>query len=240
MKLKTDEEWNQLTKDISRARFSMNPSLVNAQYSSRQNAMTFPAAILQQPFFDFEYPMSVNLGRIGMVMGHELLHGFDNNGRQFDKDGVRRQWWNDTVIANFVNKTQCMIQQYNNITVQGSHVDGRNTLGENIADNGGLHMAWLAYQWYKTNLTQLGMTDPLPPSKNPLTNDQLFYWANAQTWCTKATNAAIARQIITDVHAPGEARVWGPIVNQPDDSFAKAFNCKVGSRMNPVTKCDLY
>ena len=286
--MRAEDEWRQLTKPISRAKFTMNPSLVNAQYSSRANAMTFPAAILQevsnththttyqtametpslnyhysvltrvffvillfgvrclfvQPFFDFDYPMAVNLGRIGMVMGHELLHGFDNNGRQFDKDGVRRQWWDDTVVANFVTKSQCIIKQYDNINVQGSMVNGTFTLGENIADNGGLHMAWLALQWYKESLwTNRTEYDPVPQtSKKPLTTDQLFYWANAQTWCTKATDAAIANQIRTDVHSPGEARVWGPIVNQPDNSFAKAFECKVGSRMNPAPadKCDLY
>ena len=239
--MRADDEWQQLTRPISRAKFTMNPSLVNAQYSSRANAMTFPAAILQEPFFDFDYPMAVNLGRIGMVMGHELLHGFDNNGRQFDKDGVRRQWWDDTVVANFVDKSQCIVRQYDNITVQGSRVNGTFTLGENIADNGGLHMAWLALQWYKEQLyANRSEVDPVPPSRSPLTTDQLFYWANAQTWCTKATDAAIANQVRTDVHSPGEARVWGPIINQPDDSFAKAFKCPVGSRMNPATKCDLY
>jgi len=237
--MRSRDEWVQLTKPISRGRFSMNPSLVNAQYSSRQNAMTFPAAILQDPFFNFDYPMSVNLGRIGMVMGHELLHGFDNNGRQFDKDGVRRQWWDDSVIWAFGNKTQCLIDQYNNITVQGTQVNGRNTLGENIADNGGLHMAYLALQWYKDVLSQNNTYDPVPTNtKAPLTSDQLFYWANAQTWCTVATDAAIANQVRTDVHAPGQARVVGPIVNQ--DGFAQAFNCPVGSKMNPIKKCDLY
>ena len=147
--MRARDEWLQLTKPISRARFGMNPSLVNAQYSSRQNAMTFPAAILQAPFFDFDYPMSVNLGRIGMVMGHELLHGFDNNGRQFDKEGVRRQWWDDAVINAFRAKTQCLIDQYSGINVQGAQVNGSFTQGENIADNGGIHMAYLALQWYK-------------------------------------------------------------------------------------------
>ena len=185
--------------------------------------------------------MAVNLGRVGMVMGHELLHGFDNNGRQFDKDGVRRQWWDDSVVSAFVTKSQCMVRQYDNITVSGHVLNGTNTLGENIADNGGLHMAWRALQWYKQQLwTNRSEVDPTPPSSSPLTTDQLFYWANAQTWCTVATPDAIANQIRTDVHSPGEARVWGPIVNQPDDSFAKAFNCPVGSRMNPATKCDLY
>jgi len=183
--------------------------------------------------------MSVNLGRIGMVMGHELLHGFDNNGRQFDKDGVRRQWWDDSVIMAFTKKAQCIIDQYSNITVQGSRVNGTFTLGENIADNGGLHMAFLALQQFKAVLANASQFDPVPiNTKAPLNSDQLFYWAHAQTWCTKATDAAIARQVTTDVHSPGEARVWAPIVNQ--EGFARAFNCPVGSRMNPANKCDLY
>ena len=186
--------------------------------------------------------MAMNLGGIGMVMGHELLHGFDSTGRQFDKDGYRRQWWPTSVITTFTRKTQCMIDQYNGITVQNSTVDGFWTLGENIADNGGLHMAYLALQWYKQQLAAFNLTDPLPPAKDPLTTDQLLYWAHAQTWCTKATDEAIARQVWIDPHAPGEARVWAPLVNQPDSQFAKAFSCPVGSRMNPPAnrKCDLY
>ena len=237
--MRARDQWVQLTKPISRGRFTMNPSLVNAQYSPMANVMTFPAAILQEPFFDFDYPMSVNLGRIGMVMGHELLHGFDNTGRQFDKEGIRRQWWDDSVIYAFRNKSQCIVDQYDNIVVQGARVNGTFTLGENIADNGGLHMAYLALQWYKDVLARNNTIDPVPTNtKAPLTSDQLFYWAHAQTWCTKATDAAIARQVVTDVHSPGEARVWAPIVNQ--DGFAQAFNCPVGSRMNPAKKCDLY
>jgi len=184
--------------------------------------------------------MAMNLGGIGMVMGHELLHGFDNNGRQFDKDGLRRQWWDDNVIIAFGRKTKCLVDQYDNIKVQGSKISGIRTLGENIADNGGLHMAYLALQWYKDQLSQWGLQDPTPPSKNPLTTDQLFYWAHAQTWCTKATDAYIAQQVVYDVHSPGEARVWAPVVNQ--EGFAKAFNCPVGSKMNPPPnrKCNLY
>ena len=174
-----------------------------------------------------------------MVMGHEMIHGFDNNGRQFDKEGVRREWWDPSVIQAFRSKTQCLISEYDGIVVQGTHVNGTFTLGENIADNGGLHMAYLALQWYKELLANQSLFDPVPINTvAPLTSDQLFYWANAQTWCTKATDAAIATQIRTDVHSPGEARVEGPIYNQ--EGFAKAFNCPVGSRMNPAVKCDLY
>jgi len=217
----------------------MNPSIVNAQYSSTANSMVFPAGILQAPFFSFDYPMAMNLGGIGMVMGHEMIHGFDNNGRQFDKDGIRQQWWDTTVINAFVSKTQCLINQYNNITVQGSAINGVRTQGENIADNGGLHMAFLAYQWYKDQLANLGFTDPVPPSAHPLTSDQLFYYAHAQTWCTVATNQSIATQVQTDAHSPGEARVWAPLVNQ--EGFRKAFNCPLGSKMNPgPATCDLY
>ena len=239
LRLRTAEDWLQLTRPVSRYTFSMNPSIVNAQYSPLANAMIFPAGILQRPFFDFDYPMAVNLGRIGMVMGHELLHGFDNSGRQFDRDGYRRQWWNDSIIAAFTAKSQCLIDQYDNIEIQGSRVNGRFTLGENIADNGGLHMAFLALQWYTAQLAERGLSDPVPPAASqPLNSEQLFYWGYSQTWCTKATDAAIARQVVTDVHSPGEVRVWAPLVNQ--EGFARAFNCPVGSRMNPESKCDLY
>jgi len=240
--LRVLEEWALLTSPIGRGAWptSTNPSIVNAFYSPTQNAMIFPAGILVDPFYNGDYPMSMNLGTIGLVMGHELLHGFDNNGRQFDKDGLRRQWWDDNVITAFGRKTKCLIDQYNNILVQGSRISGSQCLGENIADNGGLHMAFLALQWYKEQLAAYGMEDPVPPSKNPLTTDQLFYWAHAQTWCTKATDAAIANQVRGDVHSPGEARVWAPVVNQ--EGFARAYNCPVGSKMNPPLdrKCDLY
>lgn len=188
------------------------------------------------------YPMAMNLGAIGVIIGHELLHGFDNTGRQFDKDGYLRQWWDNSVITAFTRKTQCMIDQYEHITVQGVQIDGYTTLGENIADNGGVHMAYLALQWYKSQLAVYNLTDPVPPAKNPLTTDQLYYWAHAQSWCTVSTAAAIQRQVWLDVHAPGEARVWAPLVNQPGSQFAAAYNCPVGSRMNPPVnkKCDLY
>ena len=238
--LRSIEEWERLTQPLSRGRFTMNPSIVNAQYNAVQNAMQFPAGILVDPFYNGDFPMSVNLGAIGLVMGHEMIHGFDNNGRQFDKDGLRRQWWGDNVITAFGRKTKCLIDQYDNIYVQGSRINGTFTLGENIADNGGLHMAFLALQWYKEQLSYFNLEDPIPPSKNPLTSDQLFYWAHAQTWCTKATPESIATQVRTDVHSPGEARVWAPVVNQ--EGFARAYNCPVGSRMNPPAdrKCDLY
>ena len=239
--LRSWEEWARLTQPLSRGRFTMNPSIVNAQYNSRQNAMQFPAGILVPPFYSGDYPMAVNLGAIGLVMGHEMIHGFDNNGRQFDKDGIRRQWWDDNVITAFGRKAKCIVDQYDNIVVQGARVNGTFTLGENIADNGGLHMAFLAFQWYKEQLAYFNLEDPVPTNtKAPLTSDQLFFWAHAQTWCTKATPQSIASQVVTDVHSPGEARVWAPVVNS--DGFARAYKCPVGSRMNPPQdrKCDLY
>ena len=238
--LRTLEQWTQLTMPVPRGRFSLNPSLVNAYYNQRQNAMIFPAGILVKPFFNYDAPMAMNLGGIGMIMGHELVHAFDNFGRRFDKDGVLRQWWDDAVIEAFNNKTKCLIDQYNNITVQGYYVNGQLTLGENIADNGGLHLAYLALQRYVERLSDWNLQDPVPPSRNPLTTNQLFYWAHAQSFCTKATDALIELQVRYDVHSPGEARVWAPLVNQA--GFAQAFRCPVGSRMNPAasTKCDLY
>ena len=103
-------------------------------------------------------------------------------------------------------------------------------------------MSYLALQWYKAQLAAYNLTDPTPPSANPLTTDQLFYYAHAQTWCTRATNQYIMQQVYFDVHAPDQARAWAPLVNQPNSQFAKAFNCPVGSRMNPPVnrKCDLY
>lgn len=235
------EDWKKLTAPLSRFTFVMNPTLVNAAYSPSANSMNFPAGILNDPFFSFDYPMSVNMGRIGMVMGHELMHGFDNSGRMFDKDGYRREWWDPAVVKNFITATQCMIDQYDGVTVQGFNFSGTRTLGENIADNSGIKMAYIAFKQYESDLKSAGFVDPVPgpqETKNPLTSDQLFYWAHAQTWCTKATDASIQRQIREDVHSPGQARVWVPVTNQPE--FAEAFQCKAGSRMNPVNKCVIY
>ena len=128
--LRTREMWAQLVSPLSRHRFGMNPSIVNAQYNAIQNSMTFPAGILVSPLYSYDQPMAMNLGAIGVVIGHELIHGFDNSGRRFDADGRFRQWWDDAVVTTFTRKTQCMINQYDNIKVQNVSVDGYYSLGE--------------------------------------------------------------------------------------------------------------
>ena len=215
---------------------TISPLTVNCQYNRGLNIVTFPAAILQTPFFNASWPMAMNLGSIGMLMGHEFLHGFDNNGREYDGHGVRRNWWPADIVQNFIVKSQCLIYQYGNITVQGTNIDGVKTLPENIADNGGLHTSFLAYQYYLNSLSN--KTEKLPPTTPPLTANQLFYVAHAQTWCQVASDEGIKIQVRDDVHSPGIGRVNGPLVNSPD--FAAAFNCPINSPMNPEKKCDLY
>ena len=239
----TGVEWSRLVRRNTRARWSMQATTVNAAYSRTANSIMLPAGILQRPWFDAEYPMALNLARIGMMMGHELTHGFDSNGRLYDGAGNRRDWFNAATAARFNERAACFVRQYGGVVVQNCSVDGALTLAENIADNGGLHLAHAAYEWYRGQLQGMGWSEPSIPSPRlhaPLTGEQLFYWAYAQSWCSVATDAFIAHQVRSDAHAPAQTRVWAVLRNQP--GFAAAFNCPVGSRMNPSrnTTCELY
>ncbi|XP_043262343.1 endothelin-converting enzyme homolog isoform X3 [Colletes gigas] len=222
-----------LDQPVNKTTWIMTPPTVNAYYRPTKNQMVFPAGILQSPFYDMENPNSLNFGGIGVVMGHELTHAFDDQGREYDLHGNLNQWWNNATIERFKNRTECFVEQYNSFEVHGRHVNGRQTLGENIADNGGLKAAYHAYitkpKSYKDQL-------PLPGLN--LTHRQLFFLNFAQVWCSAATSEAIALQIEKDSHCPPKYRVIGPLSNLPE--FATEFNCSNGSRMNPVHKCEVW
>ncbi|XP_076628031.1 M13 family metallopeptidase neprilysin 3 isoform X2 [Colletes latitarsis] len=222
-----------LDQPVNKTTWIMTPPTVNAYYRPTKNQMVFPAGILQSPFYDMENPNSLNFGGIGVVMGHELTHAFDDQGREYDLHGNLNQWWNNATIDRFKNRTECFVEQYNSFEVHGRHVNGRQTLGENIADNGGLKAAYHAYvtkpKSYKDQL-------PLPGLN--LTHRQLFFLNFAQVWCSAATSEAIALQIEKDSHCPPKYRVIGPLSNLPE--FATEFNCSNGSRMNPVHKCEVW
>ncbi len=222
----------QVGKPVDRKEWGMNAQTVNASYNPLQNAFTYPAGILQPPFFHKDYPVAMNLGGMGFVIGHELTHGFDDQGSKFDSKGVMTDWWTPASVKGFEERTACIDKQYSAFEVApGVHVNGKLTLGENIADNGGLKQAWEVLQ---SRQKERGPG----PTVAGLTEDQLFFVAAAQVWCSKATPEAERLQVQTDPHSPAKFRVMGPMVNHP--GFAGAFSCAPGTPMNPPNKCEVW
>ncbi|KTF74502.1 hypothetical protein cypCar_00022185 [Cyprinus carpio] len=218
---------------LSVYRWSMTPPTVNAYYNPTKNEMVLPAGILQAPFYNHAWPKAMNFGGIGVVMGHELTHAFDDQGREYDKDGNLRQWWQNSSVEAFKHQTQCMVEQYSNYSINKEPLNGKHTLGENIADNGGLRAAYKAYiNWIEKNgeeatLPALGMT-----------NHQLFFVGFAQVWCSVRTPESSHEGVITDPHSPSRFRVIGTISNSHE--FSTHFGCKADSPMNPKQKCELW
>uniref|UniRef100_A0A8D3DNX8 Endothelin-converting enzyme 1 n=1 Tax=Scophthalmus maximus TaxID=52904 RepID=A0A8D3DNX8_SCOMX len=224
---------DQLRKTPNRNQWSMTPPTVNAYYNPTKNEMVLPAGILQAPFYSRSWPKALNFGGIGVVMGHELTHAFDDQGREYDKDGNLRPWWKNSSVEAFKKQTQCMVEQYGNYSINQEPLNGRHTLGENIADNGGLKAAYKAYvNWIKKNgeeatLPALGMT-----------NHQLFFVGFAQVWCAVRTPESSHEGVITDPHSPSRFRVIGTISNSQE--FSEHFGCKSDAPMNPQHKCELW
>ncbi|XP_063660605.1 endothelin-converting enzyme 1 isoform X6 [Pan troglodytes] len=224
---------DQLRKAPNRDQWSMTPPMVNAYYSPTKNEIVFPAGILQAPFYTRSSPKALNFGGIGVVVGHELTHAFDDQGREYDKDGNLRPWWKNSSVEAFKRQTECMVEQYSNYSVNGEPVNGRHTLGENIADNGGLKAAYRAYQnWVKKN----GAEHSLPTLG--LTNNQLFFLGFAQVWCSVRTPESSHEGLITDPHSPSRFRVIGSLSNSKE--FSEHFHCPLGSPMNPPHKCEVW
>ena len=211
-------------KAVDRSEWSIPPPTVNAYYSPRYNDINFPAGILQPPFYDPALDPAANYGAIGSVMGHEITHGFDDQGRKYDGAGNLRDWWTPADATAFENRAACLVNQYGAFTAVGDlKVNGRVTLGENIADNGGLRLAYAALE--------KALKDATPAPIDGLTAPQRFFVAYAQAWCSNATDADKRRRALTDPHSPGEFRVNGVIANQP--AFGRAFSCPVGAPMAP-------
>ncbi|XP_044290417.1 endothelin-converting enzyme 2 [Varanus komodoensis] len=223
----------QLRKPPNRDQWSMTPQTVNAYYLPTKNGIVFPAGILQAPFYARDHPKALNFGGIGVVMGHELTHAFDDQGREYDKEGNLRPWWQNASLEAFKNRTECMTEQYSKYVVHGEHINGKQTLGENIADNGGLKAAYNAYKvWLKKN----GEEKSLPSLD--LTNHQLFFLGFAQVWCSVRTPESSHEGLVTDPHSPDKFRVIGTLSNSRD--FLEHFRCPVGSRMNPGKHCEVW
>ncbi|WP_317204441.1 M13 family metallopeptidase [Janthinobacterium sp.] len=213
---------NKLGKPIDRQEWGMTPQTVNAYYSSTMNEIVFPASILQAPFFDAQADDAVNYGAIGAVIGHEISHGFDDKGSQSDGDGNLRDWWSAADRKNFAAKTDALVKQYGAYSpLPGYHVNGELTLGENIADNSGLAIAYKAYK--------LSLGGKAAPVIDKLSGEQRFYMGFGQVWRSKMREAQQIVQIKSDPHSPGQFRANGTVINQP--GFYEAFDVKAGDQM---------
>jgi predicted metalloendopeptidase len=225
-------------KPVDRKEWFMTPPTVNAYYNPTANEMVFPAGILQPPFFHRDHPAAMNFGGIGMVVGHELTHGFDDQGRKFDGKGQMTQWWEDEAIEKFEERATCVADLYETYEIQpGVHLNGRLTLGENIADIGGIKESYNAFQnWKEENWSEEQDTEER--LLDELTQEQLFFVGFAQTWCTLATEEVERMLVTVDPHSPPEFRVNGPVANLRE--FADAFQCEVGTPMNPEKICEVW
>lgn len=219
---------------VDRNEWEMTPPTVNAYYSGTENNINFPAGILQPPFYSDKAREPVNYGAVGSVIGHELTHGFDDEGRQFDGDGNLRDWWLKNDRDRFVKLTNCFVNQYGGYSpVTGAEINGRLTLGENTADNGGLRLAYLAM------LDSLAAKSiSLSESEEGYTQTQQFFLGFAQVWCENQRPEAIRMQVQTDPHSPAKFRVDGTVSNMPE--FSRAFSCKAGDKMFPVKACRVW
>jgi putative endopeptidase len=211
-------------KPVDPNEWGMTPQTVNAYYNPNKNEIVFPAGILQPPFFNMDADDAVNYGAIGMVIGHEMTHGFDNQGRQFDKDGNLRDWWTKEDSKAFDERAAMLIDQYNHFEVLDSaFVNGKLTLGENIADLGG---ATIAFNAYKLSLE--GKETPKPI--DGFTDTQRFFLSYAQIWRTNMRDAELRKRVKTDEHSPAKVRINGVVYNMPE--FYEAFpSVKTGDKL---------
>ena len=214
---------DEIGKPVDRTQWGMTPPTVNAYYNPAMNEIVFPAGILQPPVFSATADDAVNYGGMGSVIGHEMSHGFDDQGAQFDPQGNLKNWWSDADLAAFKQRTGLVTTQYDEYTVLDSvHVQGKLTLGENIGDLGGLNIAYAAFK-------KSMQGKPRPANIDGFTPEQRFFLAWAQIWRQNITPQNQRQRILTDPHSPGRWRTNGPISNMPE--FAAAFGCKPGDPM---------
>ncbi|XXF80413.1 M13 family metallopeptidase [Myxococcaceae bacterium GXIMD 01537] len=224
-------------KPVERGEWLMSPPTVNAYYNPPYNEIVFPAGILQPPFFNREASPAVNFGAIGMVVGHEITHGFDDEGRQFDADGNLKTWWTEGSDKAFRERVACVKNQYDALTaVDELKVNGALTLGENVADLGGLKLAHAAMEaWLAKNGEAKAQAESYRFSPS-----QQFFLGYAQSWCSKWRNAFARARALTDPHSPPFLRVNAPLSNLP--AFQQAFQCKEGAKMlrPAATRCEVW
>jgi predicted metalloendopeptidase len=221
---------NKIGQPVDRLEWQMTPPTVNAYYDPQMNNINFPAGILQPPFFYNSVDDAVNFGGIGMVIGHELTHGFDDQGSQFDPHGNLKDWWTPKDSEEFHQREACIADEYGGFSVApGVFVNGKLTLGENTADNGGARIALMAL------LNTIGNNTAKIDGYTP---EQRFFLSFGQIWCENARPEALRTLVQTNPHSPPEFRVKGVVENMPE--FQKAFSCKPGQPMAPVHACHVW
>jgi endothelin-converting enzyme/putative endopeptidase len=222
---------HQIGQPVDRGEWDMTPPTVNADYDPLHNDINFPAGILQPPFFDNRMDAAVNYGAVGSVMGHELTHGFDDEGRQFDAQGNLRNWWTPQDAAEFEKRAECFVKEYSAFTpVDGVHLNGKLTLGENTADNGGVHLAFMALM--------KSMEGKPQPKIGGFTPQQRFFLAWGQAWCENERPEQTRMRAQVDPHSPDRDRVNGVLGNMPE--FREAFACRVGQPMVHAPACRVW
>ncbi len=225
---------DRIGKPVNEKEWGMTPPTVNASYNPAMNDINFPAGILQPPFYDFKIDPAVNFGAIGVVIGHEMTHGFDDEGSQFDAQGNVRMWWTPEDRKEFDKRTDCEVKEYDGFEVaSGQKLNGKLTLGENTADNGGLHIAYAAL------LSVLAKDGIDPQSKiDGYTPAQRYFLGFGQVWCENTREQTARMRAKTDPHSSGQWRTNGSVQNF--DEFGKAFGCKVGQPMMPTNSCRVW
>ena len=229
-----DYQMNKVGKPVDEKEWGMTPPTVNAYYNPPQNDINFPAGILQPPFYDFSKDPAVNFGGIGVVIGHEMTHGFDDEGSKYDGHGNVKNWWTPEDRAAFEKRTDCEVREYHSFQpIPGVNLNGKLTLGENTADNGGIHIAWQALL---STLQQQGKS--IDDKIDGYTEAQRFFIAFGQVWCENRTDQAARVAAKTDPHSPGMFRTNGTVQNF--DEFGKAFGCHEGQPMMPENACRVW
>jgi len=217
-----------LGKPLDRGEWLMTPPTNNAYYEPTLNEMCFPAGGLQPPYFDLEADDAVNYGNTGGTIGHEMIHGFDDEGRQYDAQGNLKDWWTPSDAKAFEERTQLVVKQFDAFEpLPGIHVNGKTSLGENLADLGGLQVAFDAFKLSQKGKAPVGLIEGFTP-------EQRFFLGYAEYWRSKIREEALRDRLMTDVHAPAKERVLGPLANMPE--FYEAFGCKDGDPMKRPDK----
>ncbi|CAG5100894.1 Similar to Nep1: Neprilysin-1 (Drosophila melanogaster), partial [Cotesia congregata] len=239
LKFRAKEELKLLRERVSDQIWIGSPIDINAFYYYPSNAITIPAGILQVPFFEDEHPDALNYGALGSIIGHEISHGFDDVGRQFDKNGNIRNWWSNATISEYRKRAQCFIDKFNNMSITYNNtiyrVNSRKTLSENIADSTGVKAVFEAF---KVHNKKSSTPDVKLPGLEHLNENELFFLSYTHSFCSNLPINSLMYQLRNDNHSPAAVRIEGTLSNI--EGFAETYNCPLGSRMNPHDKCSIW